>query len=45
MGRRHACRLDPDPLAGADERLRFYKRYWSEAVAPSGCAAHTGSVY
>src|SRR5215207_10036070 len=30
MGRRHVCRLDPRPLAGADEWLRFYERYWSE---------------
>ncbi len=30
MGRRHVCRLDPRPLAGADEWLRFYERYWNE---------------
>jgi DNA-binding transcriptional ArsR family regulator len=33
MGRRHVCRLDPGPLAGADEWLRFYERYWSERLA------------
>ena len=32
IGRRHACRLEPGPLAGADEWLRFYKRYWSEQL-------------
>ena len=30
MGRRHVCRLDPRPLAGADEWLRFYEPYWNE---------------
>jgi DNA-binding transcriptional ArsR family regulator len=32
MGRRHVCRLDPGPLAGADEWLRFYERYWNEQL-------------
>ena len=32
MGRRHVCRLDPVPLAGADEWLRFYERYWNEQL-------------
>ena len=32
MGRRHVCRLDPRPLAGADEWLRFYERYWNEQL-------------
>lgn len=32
MGRRHMVRLDPGPLAGADEWLRFYERYWSEQL-------------
>jgi DNA-binding transcriptional ArsR family regulator len=32
MGRRHVCRLDPGPLAGADEWLRFYERYWNERL-------------
>src|SRR5690349_23235555 len=32
LGRRHVCRLDPRPLAGADAWLRFYERYWSEQL-------------
>ncbi len=32
MGRRHVCRLDPGPLASADEWLRFYERYWNEKL-------------
>jgi len=32
MGRRHVCRLDPGPLAGADEWLRCYERYWNEQL-------------
>jgi DNA-binding transcriptional ArsR family regulator len=28
-GRRHVCRLDPRPLAEADEWLAFYRRFWS----------------
>jgi DNA-binding transcriptional ArsR family regulator len=32
IGRRHVCRLDPGPLAGADEWLRFYERYWDEQL-------------
>ncbi len=32
LGRRHVCRLDPGPLAGADEWLRFYERYWHEQL-------------
>lgn len=32
MGRRHVCRPDPGPLAGADEWLRFYERYWNEQL-------------
>jgi DNA-binding transcriptional ArsR family regulator len=36
MGRRHVCRLDPQPLAGADEWLRFYERYWSEQLDALG---------
>jgi DNA-binding transcriptional ArsR family regulator len=35
-GRRHICRLDPRPLAGADEWLRFYERYWSEQLDALG---------
>jgi hypothetical protein len=36
MGRRHVCRLDPGPLAGADGWLRFYERYWSEQLDALG---------
>jgi DNA-binding transcriptional ArsR family regulator len=36
MGRRHVCRLDPRPLAGADEWLRFYERYWNEHLDALG---------
>ena len=32
MGRRHVCRLEPGPLAGADAWLRFYERYWNEQL-------------
>jgi DNA-binding transcriptional ArsR family regulator len=32
MGRRHVCRLNPGPLAGAQEWLRFYERYWNEQL-------------
>ena len=32
MGRQHVCRLDPRPLAGADQWLRFYERYWNEQL-------------
>lgn len=28
-GRAHLCQLNPDPLATADEWLRFYERFWS----------------
>ncbi len=36
MGRRHVCRLAPGPLAGADEWLRFYERYWNERLDALG---------
>ena len=29
---RRDCRLDPGPLAGADEWLRFYERHWNEQL-------------
>jgi DNA-binding transcriptional ArsR family regulator len=29
-GRTHLCRIEPQPLATADEWLRFYERYWNE---------------
>lgn len=28
-GRTHLCRLDPGPLGGAHDWLRFYERFWS----------------
>ena len=28
-GRMHICRLDPAPLAAADQWLRQYERFWS----------------
>ena len=27
-GRRHLCRLEPAPLAAADDWLGFYRRFW-----------------
>ncbi len=32
QGRTHFCRLDPKPLAGAAEWLRFYERFWNERL-------------
>jgi DNA-binding transcriptional ArsR family regulator len=31
-GRTHVCRLDPAPLAAADEWLCFYRRFWNERL-------------
>ena len=31
-GRRHVCRLEPGPLAGAYAWLRFYERFWDERL-------------
>lgn len=31
-GRTHVCRLDPGPLASADEWLSFYERFWTERL-------------
>lgn len=31
-GRRHICRLDPDPLADAHAWLDFYERFWTERL-------------
>jgi DNA-binding transcriptional ArsR family regulator len=31
-GRTHLCRLDPRPLAGAHEWLRFYERFWTRRL-------------
>ena len=28
-GRSHLCRLEPAPLAAAEEWLRFYERFWT----------------
>jgi DNA-binding transcriptional ArsR family regulator len=32
QGRRHVCRIQPAPLAAADEWLRFYHRLWTEQL-------------
>jgi DNA-binding transcriptional ArsR family regulator len=32
QGRRHVCRIQPDPLAAADEWLHFYERLWKEQL-------------
>jgi DNA-binding transcriptional ArsR family regulator len=32
QGRRHICRIQPAPLAAADEWLRFYERLWKEQL-------------
>jgi len=31
-GRSHICRLDPKPLATADEWLRFYEQFWRSSL-------------
>jgi hypothetical protein len=31
IGRRHFCRIEPKPLADADEWLRFYERLWTRS--------------
>jgi DNA-binding transcriptional ArsR family regulator len=31
-GRRHVCRLDATPLAGASAWLGFYERFWNERL-------------
>ena len=31
-GRTHFCRLDPGPLASAQEWLGFYERFWTERL-------------
>ena len=31
-GRRHVCRLEPEPLASAAAWLRFYERHWQERL-------------
>ena len=32
QGRTHFCRLDPKPLEGAAEWIRFYERFWNERL-------------
>ncbi|WP_233171532.1 metalloregulator ArsR/SmtB family transcription factor [Dyella sp. ASV21] len=31
-GRTHVCRLEPAPLAAADEWLRFYEQFWNQKL-------------
>lgn len=31
-GRTHVCRLDPGPLASANEWLTFYERFWTQSL-------------
>ncbi len=31
-GRTHMCRLEPGPLASADQWLRFYERFWTDRL-------------
>ncbi len=31
-GRRHVCRIEPSPLAAADEWLRFYEHFWTKRL-------------
>lgn len=31
-GRTHLCRLDPGPLAGADQWLRYYEHFWNDRL-------------
>jgi DNA-binding transcriptional ArsR family regulator len=30
QGRTHMCRLDPGPLASANQWLHFYERFWND---------------
>jgi len=32
QGRTHFCRLDPKPLAGVQDWLSFYERFWNERL-------------
>ncbi|CAH1663400.1 MULTISPECIES: metalloregulator ArsR/SmtB family transcription factor [unclassified Chelatococcus] len=32
QGRSHICRIAPEPLAMAEEWLRFYQRFWSDRL-------------
>ena len=31
-GRKHVCRLDPGPLASAQEWLSFYEQFWNQRL-------------
>jgi DNA-binding transcriptional ArsR family regulator len=31
-GRSHICRIEPAPLAAAEEWIRFYERFWSQQL-------------
>lgn len=31
-GRSHVCRIEPTPLAAAEEWLRFYEGFWNEKL-------------
>jgi DNA-binding transcriptional ArsR family regulator len=31
-GRTHFCRLEPGPLASADQWLRYYERFWTSRL-------------
>jgi DNA-binding transcriptional ArsR family regulator len=31
-GRTHVCRLDPGPLANANEWLTYYERFWTQSL-------------
>ena len=31
-GRTHVCSLSPEPLADANDWLRFYRRFWSQRL-------------
>jgi DNA-binding transcriptional ArsR family regulator len=32
QGRTHICRLEPAPLAGANEWFRYYTRFWEQSL-------------
>lgn len=42
-GRTHVCRLDPAPLADAEEWLRFYERFWTVRLDALEKLLKTGS--
>ncbi len=39
-GRRHVCRLNPDPLASAAAWLRVYERFWTHRLDALEDALH-----